>query len=80
MSVVRSAVQLRQKWGDDHMKSMPLNLLSLVLVGTGAGLYTLYRGTQADGADRWIWLSLGAVALAGVILVVLGWFRGPRGH
>ncbi len=55
------------------MTPLPGRLLGFMAFGVIAGAFILYRGLNSEGEPRAVYTVLGALALGGVLLILLSW-------
>lgn len=60
------------------MTPLPGRLVAFMAFGVLAGAFILYRGLNAEGEPRVVFTVLGALALGGVLLILLGWWRQSK--
>jgi predicted alpha/beta hydrolase len=57
---------------------LPGRLIAFMVFGVVAGAFIHYRGLTAEGEARVVCTICGAVALAGVVVMLLGWWRQSK--
>jgi hypothetical protein len=60
------------------MIPLPARLIAFMAFGVVAGSFILYRGLTSEGEPRVVWTVCGALALVGVLVILLGWWRQSR--
>ena len=60
------------------MTPLPGRLVAFMAFGVLAGAFILYRGLNAEGEPPVVFTVLGALALGGVLLILLGWWRQSK--
>jgi hypothetical protein len=60
------------------MTPLPGRLVAFMALGVIAGAFIFYRGLNAEGEPRVVYTVLGALALGGVLLILLGWWRQSK--
>jgi hypothetical protein len=60
------------------MIPLPGRLVAFMAFGVIAGAFILHRGLNSEGEPRVVHTVLGALALASVLLIPLGWWRQAK--
>jgi uncharacterized membrane protein YoaK (UPF0700 family) len=58
----------------------PGRLIAFMVFGVVAGAFILHRGLTAEGEARVVWTICGSLALVGVVVILLGWWRQSKRH